>query len=146
MVKTSPLMIFRGAEVSTQAPRRRKEELFDPRVIVNFNPKGYANSAIMMFWFEYMLLPALGSRPTLLVMDLFRSHSTQEIKDWLQASHEQYPEEMEPTPDKRPSPDLTPPPEPVLPTHQDCEGNCMERVPGRCQEQRHLHGFAVHQT
>ncbi|KAI5842080.1 hypothetical protein BZA05DRAFT_422638 [Tricharina praecox] len=43
----------------------------------------------MMFWFEYMLLPALGSRPTLLVMDLFRSHSTQEIKDWLQASHEQ---------------------------------------------------------
>ena len=36
-----------------------------------------------MFWLEFMLLPILGTRPTLLVMDLFKSHNTQEIKDWL---------------------------------------------------------------
>jgi len=37
----------------------------------------------MLFWLEFILLPVLGTRATLLVMDLFKSHSTQEIKDWL---------------------------------------------------------------
>ena len=40
---------------------------------------------IMLFWLEFMLLPVLVTGPTLLVMDLFKSHSTQEIKDWLHA-------------------------------------------------------------
>jgi len=78
-----PLIIFRGAEKNTSAPRRWEEKLFDSRVVVKFNPKGYANSAIMLFWLEFMLLRVLGTSATLLVMDLFKSHSTQEIKDWL---------------------------------------------------------------
>ena len=80
-----PLIIFRSTEDNTSAPRRREEKLFDSRVVVKFNPKGYANSSIMLFWLEFMLLPVLdtASGPTLLVMDLFKSHSTQEIKDWL---------------------------------------------------------------
>ena len=52
-------------------------------MVVKFNPKGYANSAIMLFLLEFMLLPILGTCATLLVMDLFKSHSKQEIKDWL---------------------------------------------------------------
>ena len=40
---------------------------------------------IMLFWLEFMLLPVLGTGPTPLVMDLFKSHSTQEIKNWLHA-------------------------------------------------------------
>jgi len=78
-----PLIIFCSTENNTSAPRRREEKLFDSRVVVKFNPKGYANSAIMLFWLEFMLLPVLGSGATLLVMDLFKFHSTQEIKDWL---------------------------------------------------------------
>jgi len=78
-----PLIIFRGAEKNTSAPRRWEEKLFDSHVVVKFNPKGYANSAIMLFWLEFMLLRVLGTSATLLVMDLFKSHSTQEIKDWL---------------------------------------------------------------
>jgi hypothetical protein len=78
-----PLIIFHGTENNTSAPRRREEKLFDSRVVVKFNPKGYANSVIMLFWLEFILLPVLGTGVTLLVMDLFKSHSTQKIKDWL---------------------------------------------------------------
>ena len=78
-----PLIIFHGSDTNTSAPLRWEEKLFDSRVVVKFNPKGYANSTIMLFWLEFMLLPVLSTGPTLLVMDLFKSHSTQEIKDWL---------------------------------------------------------------
>jgi len=78
-----PLIIFRGTENNTSAPQRREEKLFDSRVVIKFNPKGYANSAIMLFWLEFMLLPVLGTGATLLVIDHFKFHSTQEIKDWL---------------------------------------------------------------
>jgi len=40
---------------------------------------------IILFWLEFMLLPVLDTGPTLLVMDLFKSHSTQGIKNWLRA-------------------------------------------------------------
>ena len=83
--RVMPLIIFRGTEDNTSAPRRREEKLFDSQVVVKFNPKGYANSMIILFWLEFMLLPILNTGPTLLVMDLFKSHSTQEIKDWLRA-------------------------------------------------------------
>jgi len=81
--RVMPLIIFRDTENNTSAPGRREEKLFDSRVVVKFNPKGYANSAIMLFLLEFMLLPILGTCATLLVMDLFKSHSKQEIKDWL---------------------------------------------------------------
>ena len=57
------VIIFRGTEENTSAPRRREEKLFDSRVVVKINPKGYANS-MMLFWLEFMLLPVLGTGPT----------------------------------------------------------------------------------
>ena len=42
------------------------------------------DSEIMLFWLEEMLQPVLGTgNVTLLVMDLFKSHNTESIKDWL---------------------------------------------------------------
>ena len=77
-------LIFRGTDDNTSVPRKREEKLFDSRVVVKFSPKGYASTPIMLFWLEFMLLPVLGTGPTL-VMDLFEPHSTQSIKDWLHA-------------------------------------------------------------
>jgi len=37
-----------------------------------------------MFWLGFILLPDFAG-PTYLAMDLFKSHSTQNIKDWLRA-------------------------------------------------------------
>jgi len=40
---------------------------------------------IIIFWLETLLIPVLGIRPTLLVMDLLRSHKTSPVRDVLQA-------------------------------------------------------------
>jgi len=45
-----------------------------------------ANSAIMLFWLEFMLLPILGTSATLLVIDLFKSLSTQVSRSCLDYS------------------------------------------------------------
>jgi hypothetical protein len=76
VARVKPLIIFRGKENSSWAPRAREAKRYDSRVVVKFNPKAYANTAIILFWLEELLLPVLGSRPTLLVMDLLHSHKT----------------------------------------------------------------------
>jgi hypothetical protein len=40
---------------------------------------------IIIFWLEKLLIPVLGIRPTLLVMDLLRSHKTSPVRDVLRA-------------------------------------------------------------
>jgi len=40
---------------------------------------------ILIFWLEKLLIPVLGIRPTLLVMDLLRSHKTSSVRDVLRA-------------------------------------------------------------
>jgi len=86
--------VYRSRQVPDHLSRHRRQhlrptetrrKLFGSRVVVKFNPKGYANNPIMLFWLEFMHLPVLGTGPTHLVMDLFKSHSTQSIKDWLRA-------------------------------------------------------------
>ena len=58
--------------------------MFDSRVVVKFNPKGYTNTEIMLFWLEEMLQPVLGTgNATLPVMDFFKSHNSGSIQDWL---------------------------------------------------------------
>ena len=47
--RVMPLIIFRGTEDNTSAPRRREEKLVNSRVVVKFNLKGYANSMIILF-------------------------------------------------------------------------------------------------
>jgi hypothetical protein len=85
--RIKPLLIFRGLEENTRNKARRKREaaFYDPRVVVKFNSKGYANTAVILFWLEKMLLPALENprAATLLVMDLLKSHKRDEVKEWL---------------------------------------------------------------
>ena len=78
-------MILRGTDGNTTTPRKREEKLFDSQVVVKFNSKGYANTPTMFFWMEFTLLAVLGTGPTLLVMDFFKSHNIQSTKDWLRA-------------------------------------------------------------
>jgi hypothetical protein len=85
VARVKPLIIFRGAEENARAPRKKEEARYDPRVVTKFNLNGYANIAIILFWLETMLLPALGDarNATLLVMDLLKSHKTDEVKERL---------------------------------------------------------------
>jgi hypothetical protein len=85
VARVKPLIIFRGEEKTTRTQRKREAAQYDSRVVVKFNPKGYANTAIIFFWLETMLLPVLGDPrdATLLVMDLLKSHKTDEVKEWL---------------------------------------------------------------
>jgi len=48
-------------------------------VVVKFNPKVYANEANLLKWVEEQLIPLLENQPTLLVLDLFGAHKTQEV-------------------------------------------------------------------
>jgi len=66
--------------VGKSAARRREALGYDPRVVVEFNKKAYANTEIIIFWLEELLLPNLGPRPTLLIMDL-RSHKTGPVRE-----------------------------------------------------------------
>jgi hypothetical protein len=83
--RVKPLIIFRGAASSSTAPRQKEEKQYDSRVVVKFNPKGYANEDTHLYWLEQMLAPVLGaeSRLTLPVMDLFKSHKTPAVLKWL---------------------------------------------------------------
>ena len=80
IARVKPLLIFRGASESKSTARRQEVRRYDPRVVVQFNKKGYANTDIIQFWLQELLLPALAARPTLLVMDLFRSHRTDSVR------------------------------------------------------------------
>jgi len=59
---------------------------YDPQVVVKFNPKAYANSSNMVEWLDEQLIPILENRPTLLVLDLFRTHKTEEVLDTFAAN------------------------------------------------------------
>ena len=52
-------------------------------MVVQFNEKGYVNTDIILFWLQKLLMPVLGDCPTLLVMDLFRSHRTGPVQTCL---------------------------------------------------------------
>jgi len=58
----------------------------DNSVIVKFNTTAYANSSNMLEWLDEQLVPVLGDQPSLLVMDLFGAHKTEEVLDTLQAN------------------------------------------------------------
>ena len=78
-----PLIIFRGLEESKTAVRRREALRYDTRVAVMFNSKAYATTATTLQWLSKQLLPALEGLPTLLIMDLLRSHKTKPVKKLL---------------------------------------------------------------
>ena len=64
----------------------RRLGLHDNHVIVKFNATAYANSSNMLEWLDEQLVPALSDQPSLLVMDLFAVHKTEEVLDMLRAN------------------------------------------------------------
>ena len=83
VARVLPLMIFRGLEKSKTTIRRREALRYDTRVVVVFNSKAYATTATILRWLSKQLLPELGGLPTLLIMDLLRSHKTKPVKKLL---------------------------------------------------------------
>lgn len=62
-----------------------EKALYCPRVVVKFNPKAYANSTNVVEWLEEQVIPVLEGRPTLIVLDMFGSHKTDEVLDTMRA-------------------------------------------------------------
>jgi len=62
-----------------------EKALYDPQVVVKFNPKVYANSPNVVECLDEQVIPVLGGRPTLMALDMFRSHKTDEGLDIMQA-------------------------------------------------------------
>lgn len=79
-----PLIFFRGqgAGVAVQ----KEKSLYDPRVVVKFNPTAYANSENMLEWLEEQVIPVLEGQPTLLALDLFGGHKTDDVLDTMKAN------------------------------------------------------------
>ena len=82
--RVKPLVFFRGKGIGPTIVTERR--LHDNRVIVKFNTTAYANSSNMLEWLDEQLVPVLGDQPSLLVMDLFGAHKTEEVLDTLQAN------------------------------------------------------------
>jgi hypothetical protein len=83
IARVLPLMIFRGKEESKTQAREREALRYDTRVVVSFNSKAYATTTTILRWLLKQLLPKLGGLPSLLIMDLLRSHRTKPVKKLL---------------------------------------------------------------
>ena len=62
-----------------------EHRLYDHRVVVKFNPTAYTNSSNMLEWLDEQLVPVLNGQPTLLAIDLFSGHKTEEVLDTFRA-------------------------------------------------------------
>jgi hypothetical protein len=82
--RVKPLLFFRGKGVGPSVLTEMKS--YDPRVVVKFNPKAYANSQNMIEWLDDQLIPVLDNQPTLLALDLFGGHKTDDVLDTLRAN------------------------------------------------------------
>jgi hypothetical protein len=79
-----PLIFFRGMGVGSGILAEMKG--YDPRVVVKFNPKAYANAENMVEWLDEQVIPVLDNQPTLLAVDLFGGHKTDTVLDTLTAN------------------------------------------------------------
>jgi len=64
----------------------REMREYNPRVVVKFNPTAYANSGNMVEWLQEQLIPVLEHSPTLLAVDLFAGHRTEEVLNTMKAN------------------------------------------------------------
>ena len=74
-----PLLFFRGQGVGTTV--MAEKALYDPQVVVKFNPKAYANSTNVVEWLEEQVIPVIGRQATRMALDMFGSHKTDEVLD-----------------------------------------------------------------
>jgi len=81
--RVKPLIFFRGKGVGPTI--LAEKQLYDSRVVVKFNPTAYANSSNMLEWLDEQVVPILEDQPTILAMDLFAAHRTEEVLDTLRA-------------------------------------------------------------
>ena len=77
--RVKPLVFFRGMRIGGGVVKEM--ESYDPRVVVKFNMKTYANTENFLQWIDEQLIPVLDNQPTLLALDLFAAHKTQEVLD-----------------------------------------------------------------
>jgi len=82
--RVKPLVFFRRIGIGGTILTER--ENYNLRVVVKFNPKAYANSSSIVKWLDEQLIPILEARPTLLVLDLFSAHKTEEVLDTFAAN------------------------------------------------------------
>ena len=82
--RVKPLIFFRGQGIGGTILTERR--VYDPRVIVKFNPKDYANSFNIVEWLDEQIVPVLENQPTLLALDLFGAHKTAEVLDTFRAN------------------------------------------------------------
>lgn len=64
-----------------------EKERYDEWVVtvVKFNLKAYANSANILEWLDEQVIPVLDGYPTLMALDMFGGHKTEEVLDTLTA-------------------------------------------------------------
>jgi len=74
-----PLVFFRGQGIGEEVVKEK--ESYDPRIIVKFNAKAYANAENFPQYIEEQLIPVFGNQPALLTVHLFATHKTQEVPD-----------------------------------------------------------------
>lgn len=79
--RVEPLIFFRGLGVGVTVVAEMKN--YHPRVVVKFNPTAYANLESVIEWIDEQLVPVLDSQPTLLALDLFGGHKTEDVLDTL---------------------------------------------------------------
>jgi len=77
--RVKPLIFFRGQGIGPTVVKEKEE--YDPRVVVRFNAKAYANAENFLEYLEDQFIPILDGQPSLLVLDLFAAHKTQEVLD-----------------------------------------------------------------
>ena len=82
--RVKALIFFRGKGIGPTIITEMRQ--YDDRVVVKFNPTTYANSENIVSWLDEQLVPVLGGQPTLLALDLFSSHKTDEVLDTMRAN------------------------------------------------------------
>lgn len=83
VARVEPLIFYRGLGVGAGVIEEMKE--YDSRVVVKFNPTAYTNSENIIQWLDEQVIPVLGEQPTLMVLDLFGGHKTDNVLDTLLA-------------------------------------------------------------
>jgi len=82
--RVKPLIFFRGKGIEPTIITEMRT--YDHRVVVKFNPTAYANSENIVSWLDEQLVPVLEGQPTLLALDLFSGHKTDEVLDTMKAN------------------------------------------------------------